>query len=461
MKIVALGGSPKGKISVTLQYVLFLQKVLPGHEFEIVQISSRIRKLEKDESTFTEVIEKVRSADLVLWAFPLYVFLVPSQYKRFIELIYERNAQDAFSGKAAAVLTTSIHFFDHTAHSFMHAVCDDLGMNFVGSYSPEMHDLQKAEGQEKTRQFGNNIVQNVQKEYLLPRRFSPLNPVEYKYVPGVVEAPVETQGKKVVILHDLQEGQDNLKGMIERMQASFSGEVQAYNMHDVNITAGCQGCLKCGQNYECVFTGRDEYIEFYNDKLRQADILIYAGTITDRFLSSRWKMFWDRGFFNCHTPSLVEKQFGFVISGPLGQIDNLRDIFEAYVQWQQSNLVDIVTDEVADSGLVDAQLTGMADRLVSNSLQGYIEPMMFPGVGGYKIFRDDIFSKLRYVFQADHRYFSRNGLYDFPQKKVGLRIMNSFIGLIFRVPRIRREFDKVVTRKMVEPFQKVVDSTDS
>ena len=47
MKIVALGGSPKGKLSVTLQYVLFLQKVLAGHEFEIVQISSRIRKLEK------------------------------------------------------------------------------------------------------------------------------------------------------------------------------------------------------------------------------------------------------------------------------------------------------------------------------------------------------------------------------------------------------------------------------
>ena len=82
MKIVVLGGSPKGKTSVTMQYVHYIRKVLPAHEFEILQISSRIKKLEKDEQAFSEVIEQVRSADLVLWAFPLYVFLVPSQYKR-------------------------------------------------------------------------------------------------------------------------------------------------------------------------------------------------------------------------------------------------------------------------------------------------------------------------------------------------------------------------------------------
>jgi multimeric flavodoxin WrbA len=53
----------------------------------------------------------------VLWAFPLYYLLVASQYKRFIELIFENNSTAAFKGKYAAVLTTSINFYDHTAHN--------------------------------------------------------------------------------------------------------------------------------------------------------------------------------------------------------------------------------------------------------------------------------------------------------------------------------------------------------
>jgi len=78
MKIVVLGGSPKGAISVTMQYVNYIQKVFPSHEYEVIQISSRIKKLERDMQAFREAIEQVRSADLVIWAFPLYVLLVPS-----------------------------------------------------------------------------------------------------------------------------------------------------------------------------------------------------------------------------------------------------------------------------------------------------------------------------------------------------------------------------------------------
>ena len=44
------------------------------------------------------------------------------------------------------------------------------------------------------------------------------------------------------------------------------------------------------------------YIEFYNAKVRQADILVFAGAIRDRYLSSTWKTFFDRSFFNTHTP---------------------------------------------------------------------------------------------------------------------------------------------------------------
>jgi multimeric flavodoxin WrbA len=456
MKIVVLGGSPKGAVSVTMQYVNYIQKVLPAHEYEVLQISSRIKKLEKDMQAFSEVVEQVRSADLILWAFPLYVLLVPSQYKRFIELIWERNVQDAFLNKYAAVLSTSIHFFDHAAHSYMRSICDDLEMNFAGFFSAEMHDLEDLDGQNKTRQFGEYFVEAVKRGISIPKQFPLIVPVDFEYSPSYVDEKVDTYGKSIVILHDAREDQRNLLGMIGRIKNSFSGNLKEYNLHDVDIKAGCQGCMKCGQNYECALKDKDGYVEFYNECIKPADILIFAGTINDRFLSSRWRMFFDRSFFNCHTPSLIGKQFGFLISGPLSQVGNIREILEGYVQWQRSNVVDFISDEVADSTILDAQLSGLAERLAWNSLHEYIKPVTFLGVGAYKIFRDDVFSKLRFVFQADHRFYSKHGYYDFPQKKIGLRLVNILLGLLFRIPRIRRRFDREIRKKMIEPHQKVV-----
>src|SRR4030043_2244867 len=121
MKIIVLNGSPKGDLSVTLQYVHFVQKKFPQHELKIVNIASHIKKIEKAEKAFQEIIDEVRSSEGVLWAFPLYYLLVPSQYKRFIELIWERETADVFKDKYTAVLSTSIHFFDHTAHNYRNA----------------------------------------------------------------------------------------------------------------------------------------------------------------------------------------------------------------------------------------------------------------------------------------------------------------------------------------------------
>ena len=134
MKIMVLNGSPKGSVSVTMQYVAYMQKKFPAHEYRIFNVALDIRKIEKDDAVFGGIIDAVRTADLVLWAFPLYFMLVPSQYKRFIELVFERHAEEAFSGKYTASLSTSIHFFDYTAHAYVHAICDDLGMRYGGFY---------------------------------------------------------------------------------------------------------------------------------------------------------------------------------------------------------------------------------------------------------------------------------------------------------------------------------------
>lgn len=457
MKIVVLNGSPKGDLSVTMQYVDFIKKKFPQHEFNILNIVRRIKRIQKDESFFGEVIDEIRSSDAVLWAFPLYILLVHAHYKRFIELIFERGTMEAFHDKYAASLSTSIHFFDHTAHNYIRAICEDLKMKYVGSFSPEWHDFFKENERERLTLFAENFLDAVQNHTPTTTWYAPLTRSEFAYRPGNVAATVDAGEKKVAILTDIEDEDSNLARMVGRFKACFSGNVEVHNLHSVDIKGGCLGCIRCGFNNVCVYHDKDEFVDFYNSKLRTADILVFAGTVKDRYLSSRWKLFFDRGFFNTHTPSFVGKQFGFIISGPLAQIPNLRQILESYVEWQQSNVVDIVTDEYEDSAEIDSLLDSLARRLVSFSEKGYIKPRTFLGVGGMKVFRDDIWGKLRLVFQADHRYYRKHGIYDFPQRDFRTRIMNGVMMLLTKIPPVRREFPKRIKTEMIKPHQRILE----
>jgi hypothetical protein len=59
MKITVLNGSPKGELSVTMQYVAYLAKLYPQHEFNIHHIAQRLKRLEKDSKAFDGVIDKI------------------------------------------------------------------------------------------------------------------------------------------------------------------------------------------------------------------------------------------------------------------------------------------------------------------------------------------------------------------------------------------------------------------
>lgn len=97
MNVLVLNGSPKGKDSITLQTVLYLEKRFPLHAFSVLHVGQRIRAIEKD---FSEAKAALENADLLLFCYPVYTFLVPSQLHRFLELIQEHNVP--LSGKYAA-----------------------------------------------------------------------------------------------------------------------------------------------------------------------------------------------------------------------------------------------------------------------------------------------------------------------------------------------------------------------
>ncbi|HEX7556686.1 MAG TPA: NAD(P)H-dependent oxidoreductase [Leptolinea sp.] len=460
MKTIVLNGSPKGDISVTMQYVGYLQKVFPQHEFKIINIALQVKHLENNPQEFDAVIKQVRQADAVLWAFPLYILTVHGNYKRFIELISERGVQDAFAGKYTAALSTSIHFFDHTAHNYIHAVCDDLDMKYVDFLSADMDDLHKEEGRRQLIRFGQQLIHAVENKIPTQKRYLPLQVRAFNYNSGNSPVRLPVGNKKVVILHDEDDPESNLGRMIARCRDQFEGDVKVVNINRLNIKGDCLGCMLCGSNNQCFYTGKDDFIEFYKSTVMTADIIIYAGKIVDRYLSSRWKTFFDRLFFNTHTPVLEGKQTVLLISGPIGQISNLQEIIQAFFEFQDANFVGFVSDETGTSAEIDAVLDQTMSAALDFSLTGYHRTPTFLGEGGMKIFRDDIYGRLRTVFMADHRAYKRMGVYKtFPQVNFGTQMLNFFIAPLVNLPPIRRKFDTMMKVEMVKPLQKIVEKT--
>ena len=192
-----------------------------------------------------------------------------------------------------------------------------------------------------------------------------------------------------------------------------------------------------------------------------AEVLVFAGAIHDRYLSSLWKTFFDRSFFNTHIPVLAGKQMVFLVSGPLNQLPNLRQIFEAATECQQANLVGILSDENADSAQIDAMIQELALRSIHYAKNGYIQPLTFLGVGARKIFRDEIWGPLRFPSVADHQSYSANGSYDFPQQEYSERVRNLFMGLLVKLPPVRKKiYSAMLIDKMLESFKKLLSKTD-
>lgn len=459
MKIAVLNGSPKGEVSVTMQYVHFLEQRFPEIEFIFFDVALKIKKLEKDEKSFQEIISEIAAADAVLWAFPLYLLLVASQYKRFIELIFEKNAVSAFRGKPAASLSTSINFFDHTAHNYINAVCDDLEMNFFGSYSAEMNDLLKTKERQRLKSFGELFIKAINDGTPAIRNNYPLVAPDVVFEAGAIK-PLSSEGKKVLIVADDLAPNSNLRKMVERLRQSISPAPELIELKNIDIKGGCLGCMQCGFDNTCVYQGKDGYIDFYDNTIKTADIIFMAGAIHDRYLSSLWKCFFDRGFFNGHTPALKGKQIGFVIAGPLNQIANLRELLKAIVEIQYCSLSGMVSDDMGSSAQINSALQTMASHAVLQSKLGYIPPPTFYQVAGTKLFRDAIWGRLRPVFQADHRYYKEHGLYNFPQKHYKWRAINSTLAMLMKIPAFRREFVRRMKKEMIKPCANALKRTE-
>ena len=101
----------------------------------------------------------------------------------------------------------------------------------------------------------------------------------------------------------------------------------------------------------------------------------------------------------------------------------------------------------------------MAVQLVQCAEAGYIPPRTFYAIGGHKIFRDNIYAGMRFVFQADYRYYCEHQMFDFPQAELKTRLLNAILIPLTRIPGFRKKVFDGMKYHMIKPFGPVLGKT--
>jgi multimeric flavodoxin WrbA len=442
MKILVLNGSPKGKNSVTLQTVHYLALLFPEHTFEILHVGQTIKALEKD---FAPALSAVETADVLLFTYPVYTFLAPCQLHRFIELL--KASRVDLSGKYASQLTTSKHFYDVTAHRYIQDNCDDLGLRYIPGLSADMDDLTCKKGQKEARDFFRYLCWSVEQRIWEPKQNIPYQPT---HLP--VSVPEATDGKKgdVVIVTDLQKEDQQLDTMIKRFQRQCSRKTRVINIREYPFRGGCLGCFGCAATGKCVYT--DGFDDFLRNQIQTAEAIVYAFSIRDHSMGSRFKMYDDRQFCNGHRTVTIGMPLGYLVSGDLSREENLRILIEARAQVGSNFLAGIATDEQEPDIAIDQ----LCSKLEYALQEGYLPPQNFYGIGGMKIFRDLIWL-MQGMMRADHKFYKAHKQYDFPQKQRPKMLAMYLVGALMGSKKLKSKMGSTMTDGMLMPYNKVLD----
>lgn len=440
MQICVINGSPRGKYSTTLHTLLYLEKRFPQHTFAFAHIGPGIHALEAD---ITSVAASMQAADLIVFAYPVYTFLAPSQLHRFIAALKAQKV--SMAGKFVTQVTTSKHFYDTTAHRYVEDNCHDMGMKVIHGLSADMDDLLSPKGREDADRFFQYCLWCV--EHGIYEPVPTQNALEWVYVPGL---PVvdKTSAFDVVIVADLREGDAALSAMVKDFRKACSFPTRLVNLAAYPFKGGCLGCFHCAGDGKCVY--KDGFDAFLRNEIQQADAIVYAFTIRDHSMGTTFKVYDDRQFCNGHRTVTEGMPFAYIVNGNYEAEANLRTVVEARCE--------VGGNFLAGVGYDAESLSSVARRLAYALQHHYKQPRNFYGVGGMKIFRDLIWL-MRGIMKADHLFYKAHGVYDFPQKQWGKMVKMCLLGALVRNPKVKAKLGNRMNEGMVAPYNKVLKET--
>ena len=446
MHILAINGSPKGEYSISLQTVKYLEKRYPQHTFEVLHAGQKIKSLEKD---FTPALNAVVRAELLLFVYPVYTFIAPSQLHRFMELLKDSGVD--LAGRYATQLTTSKHFYDVTAHRYIQDNCQDMGMRFVRGLSADMDDLLSEKGQKDARDFFDYVCWCMAHGICEPVEGAASG---YRSMPV---SPAHADGKEkqgdVVIVTDCEPENKQLSAMIERFRTVLPLKTRVVNIREYPFKGGCLGCFNCAVSGKCVY--KDGFDDFLRGSIQRSQAIVYAFSVRDHSMGAQFKLYDDRQFCNGHRTVTMGMPMGYLVSGAYSREMNLQTIIEGRAQVGGNFLAGVASDEYDPDGEIDR----LAQTLAYALEHGYVPPQNFLGVGGMKVFRDLIWL-MQGMMKADHKFYKAHGQYDFPQKKWPTMLKMYLVGALLASPKIKAKMGSAMNEGMLAPYKKVLDQMD-
>ena len=152
--------------------------------------------------------------------------------------------------------------------------------------------------------------------------------------------------------------------------------------------------------------------------------------------------------------SIGGRPVGYLIAGAKESENNFFDVLKARVQVSHVYLCGIVSNQFG--GDTQKKIEILAKKMEWAMVRHPERPVNFQGVGGMRVFRDLIYES-RGFMKEDHKFYRENDLYDFPHKKKSIILQGYLIGLMMRIPAIRRKILPSLKKTMIKPYDKMLE----
>ena len=447
MKILVINGSPKGNNSITLQTLLFLEKLFIEHQFTFLNVGKKIKHYEKN---FDEIKEELENTDIIIFSYPVYTFLVPYQLYRFIELLKENNVN--IKNKFATQVSTSKHFYDITAHKFVEENCLDLGLKYIKGLSADMEDLIEKKGQDDAINFFNYLIFCAENNLNIKENANNKKIEKIVYKRKTEDNGANNKEKDILILTNCSDKDESLRNMIEDFKSIFPYKTREINIRDYKFHGGCLGCFGCAITGKCVY--KDGFDDFLRKDIQTADAIIYAFSIENHYTHSSFKLYEDRQFCNGHRMVTEGMPVGYIISGDYDKEYNLQTLVEARCEVGGNFLTHVANDYNRDAYDELLKLSSIMKYAIDNKCT---RPKNFYGVGGMKIFRDLIYV-MQGLMKEDHKYYKKHNVYDFPQKQRMKMLQIKLVGALISIPSMQSKMKNKMNEYILMPYKKIIDN---
>jgi len=418
-RVLFICGSPRSRRSASLCTAKYLAGFL-DYDYEFLDVAkARLSTVSGEaEPAFLRIVEKIQTADAIVWTFGAWVLFVPVQMQYLFDKLFAQEYD--FSGKIAAAVLTSVRVHDDFILDRVRFVSEQLGLGYIGDVSAVGNPFFGYEDEEVTenscRVLAGQLNRSLADGYM-PARHYPQ--VERRYLspmnrgPGfaVDDPAVPKTGDKTILVitgNRLSEDAANAS-VIESIRRYSRNSVEVIELQDLQV-GPCVGCFLCDFHEDGICVLNDEYGTI-KQHLHQVDGIVLVGTCTSGMVDCHLKAFLDRCWGITHRPSLKSK-YGFVVAtggGPL----------EAQAAWYLRNVLSkygprclaALTQSTADAPGFTATLRRTVEDLDRALDEKWQIADRFGARGVTLTFRDLVASK-GMLLRADYRFYKAHRMFD-------------------------------------------------